>query len=69
MASDDVLFQIKLTVNQTGGEAEAEIVAVTPQTVLVRIDPNTPWDSEALHHLGVALEVVAKTLPVKRAEG
>jgi hypothetical protein len=63
----EVVFHIKLRVTETGGEAEAEVVALTPQTVSVRIDPNTPWDSNALHHLSVALDVVATTLPFKRS--
>lgn len=70
MAGDDALFHIKVTVNQSGwgenGEADAEIIAVTADSAVVRVDPNTRWDSEALHRLGVALEVAAQTL--KRAE-
>jgi hypothetical protein len=64
----DVVFHIKLRVAETGGDAEAEVVALTPQTVSVRIDPDTAWDSDALHHLSVALDVVATTLPINRSD-
>jgi hypothetical protein len=67
MAGDDMLFHLKVKVIATGGEAEAAVEALTPRTVLIRIDPNTQWDSEALRHLSVALEIVSKTLPLKSA--
>lgn len=63
MTGKDVVCHIKLRVHETGGEAEAEVVAVAPNTVVVKIDPNTLWDSDALHRLSVALDVVAKSLP------
>lgn len=63
MTGKDVVCHIKLRVHETGGEAEAEVVAVAPNTVVVKIDPTTLWDSDALHRLSVALDVVAKSLP------
>jgi hypothetical protein len=68
MTGKDVVCHIKLRVNETGGEAEAEVVAITPRTVVVKIDPTTPWDADALQRLSVALDVVAKTLPFKPSQ-
>ena len=62
------MFHLKLRVSETGEEAAAEVVALTPQTVSVRIDPDMAWDSDALHHLSVALDVVATTLPINRSD-
>lgn len=68
MIGKEVLFHINLRVSETGGKAQAEIVTLTPQTVSVRIDPNTAWDSDALRQLSAALDVVAKTLPFQESE-
>jgi hypothetical protein len=65
MAGKDVVCHLRLKVKETEGEAEVQVVAVTPETVSVTIDPNTRWGSDALHHLSVALDVLAKTMPFK----
>ena len=66
MTGDDVSFHIRLKANKPKWEgeeeADAEIIALTPDTALVRTNPITPWDSEALHRLSVALEVASQTL-------
>jgi len=49
--------------NVKGIQVGAEVVALTPETVLLRIDPKAPWDAEALRCLSAVLEVLAKTLP------
>ena len=71
MAGDDLLFHIRVKAHEAGwegdGDADAEIFALTPDTALVRVNPITPWNGDALHRLSVALEVVAQTL--RRAEG
>jgi hypothetical protein len=68
MGEGDLLFRLKVKVSDTGGEAEAEVVALTPQTVLLKIDPHSAWDRDALRHLSAALEVLAKTLPLRASE-
>lgn len=61
----DALLHLRIKGN--GIEAEVKVVSLTAGTVLLRIDPTTPWDGDALLHLSAALQVVAKTLPSKGA--
>lgn len=68
MAGDDVVFRITVRVGETGEDAEVQVVAVTPRTVSVRIDPSQRWDSDALQQLGVALDAVARGLALRRSE-
>jgi hypothetical protein len=65
MASGDRLFHLKVKVKATGGEAEAAVVALAPRTVAVKINPGVEWDSEALRHLSLTLDVVARTLALR----
>ena len=64
MSGDERLLTLKFTVK--GIEAEAQVIQLTSETVLLKIDPKTPWDGAALRCLSVALEMIAKTLPLKR---
>lgn len=66
MAGDDVILRLRISSGDT--EAQVEIVSQTSRMVLVRIDPRTPWDSSALLHLSSALQIVAKTLPLRESE-
>lgn len=56
---------LSISFNVKGIQAEAEVRALTPETVLLRIDPKTPWDAEALRCLSGILDMLAKTLPLK----
>ena len=64
MVPGDTLLSISFNVK--GIQADAEIRALTPETVLLRIDPKTPWDAEALRCLSAVLNMLAKTLPLKQ---
>ena len=66
MGGGDVILHLRINVADT--QAEIEIVSQTPRTVLVKIDPTTPWDSDGLLHLSTALQIVAKTLPFREPE-
>jgi hypothetical protein len=66
MGGDDVILHLRINVAET--RAEIEVVSQTPRTVLVRIDPTTPWDSDGLRHLSTALQIVAKTMPFGEPE-
>ena len=68
MTDNEVLFRLNLMLKETGDKAHAEIVALTPRTVSVKIDPITAWDSDALEQLSVALDVVAKTLAFRKPD-
>jgi hypothetical protein len=65
MPGEEHLLTLKFTVK--GVEAEAQVISLTPDTVLLRIDPRAPWDTAALRCLSIALETIAKTLPLKRS--
>lgn len=67
MAGEDVVVRVKVRGTETGGEAEAAVGVLTPQTVVVKIDPSTAWDRDALHELSLALDLVAKTLTFTHA--
>jgi hypothetical protein len=54
-----------LKFNVKGIQVEAEVLALTPDTVLLRIDPKAPWDANALRCLSAVLEMLAKTLPLR----
>lgn len=66
MGSGDVILHLRINVADT--QAEIEVVSQTPRTVLVKIDPTTPWDSDGLLHLSTALQIVAKTMPFGEPE-
>jgi hypothetical protein len=65
MSGDEILLHLRLTVK--GIEVGAQVLSLTPETVLLKIDPKTPWDRDALHCLSVAFETIAKTLPLKQS--
>ena len=65
MVSGDSLMNLKFSVK--GIQVEAEVFALTPETVLLRIDPKAPWDADALRCLSAVLEMLSKTLPLKHS--
>jgi hypothetical protein len=65
MATGDSLLNLKFHVK--GIDVGAEVLALTPETVLLRIDPKAPWDAEALRCLSAMLATLANTLPLKRS--
>lgn len=62
--SGDRLVSLRFHVK--GMVVEAEVLAFTPDTVLLKIDPKCPFDADALRCLSALLEMLAKTLPFKR---
>jgi hypothetical protein len=66
MAGGDAVFHIRVKAVPSAWEgdpdADAEIIALTPETALVRVNPTTAWDSDGLRRLSVALEVAAQAL-------
>jgi len=63
LLSDESLLNLRFSVK--GVSAEAEIFALTPDTVRLKIDSKAPWDAEALRCLSSVLEMLAKTLPFR----
>jgi len=66
MGAGDIVLHLSINVADT--RAELQVVSHTPRTVLVKIDPTKPWDSDGLHHLSTALQIVAKTMPFRESE-